>query len=251
MSKYVPAEFSPHIFRAWGDIFKTLSDHDCAELLKAITLFPDYEPEGVPLWAFFKGELERQHGKFSGRCSQMRDARKKSQVNHSETDTDSSRLKSTQVDQSRLENSSVDSAASIEIETGIETGIEIDRKKKKENSQSTSSTASISQKASPILKPEGVPKDDWDAWKRLRKQKNLPLTQRALEQALAEAGKAGISPADMIRICLENSWAGFKASWMQNIRNASQPVDSKTRAQQLVANLLADEAKRNHVEGVA
>lgn len=47
----------------------------------------------------------------------------------------------------------------------------------------------------------------------VRKAKRQPLTETAVATIRSEAKKAGISMADAIRICCENSWAGFKASW--------------------------------------
>ncbi len=77
-------------------------------------------------------------------------------------------------------------------------------------------------KVSKILKPEGILQDDWEAFLKLRKQKRLPLTQKALDLMLREADKAGLSPQEMINACLEHSWAGFKADWDrgQNSREA-------------------------------
>ena len=67
--------------------------------------------------------------------------------------------------------------------------------------------------ATSIQKPEGVPQEDWDAYKKLRKDKRMPLTQRALEKLQREADKAGKTLAEVIVICLENSWASFGADW--------------------------------------
>lgn len=47
----------------------------------------------------------------------------------------------------------------------------------------------------------------------IRKAKKQPLTETAVEGIRREAGKAGISVEHAIKICCENSWAGFKASW--------------------------------------
>ena len=69
----------------------------------------------------------------------------------------------------------------------------------------------------PIKKPEGVSDEDWADYKRLRREKRLPLTAKALKGLQAEADKAGKTMKEVVDICLENSWAGFKASWLKNI----------------------------------
>lgn len=48
-----------------------------------------------------------------------------------------------------------------------------------------------------------------------RKDKRLPLTATAWGGVVAEAEKAGLSPAEAVRLAALNSWAGFKASWLE------------------------------------
>lgn len=72
----------------------------------------------------------------------------------------------------------------------------------------------------PIQKPEGVSDEDWADYKRLRKEKRLPITAKALASLRLEAEKAGKSMSEVIDICLRNSWAGFKASWLNKQRGA-------------------------------
>lgn len=64
----VHPKFNPIVFRTWGLILKTLSEHDRSEILLAISLFPDYEPKDVPLWAFFKTEIGRQAESYTSAC---------------------------------------------------------------------------------------------------------------------------------------------------------------------------------------
>lgn len=47
----------------------------------------------------------------------------------------------------------------------------------------------------------------------IRKAKKQPLTETAVDGIRREAGKAGIPIEQAIKVCCENSWAGFKASW--------------------------------------
>ncbi len=62
-------------------------------------------------------------------------------------------------------------------------------------------------------------------WLAIRKQKKLPLTTTALKTIQSEADKAGVTLGEAITIAAGNSWAGFKASWLQNksAQEAKQP----------------------------
>ena len=68
----------------------------------------------------------------------------------------------------------------------------------------------------PVPKPEGLSDEDWAEYKRLRKQKRLPLTTRAWNKIEAEAQKAGKTIVEVIHICLEHSWAGYDSTWPLN-----------------------------------
>ena len=86
------------------------------------------------------------------------------------------------------------------------------------------------ERPSQIKKPADVSKEDWANYLKLRKQKHLPLTALALQEMEHEAEKAGLPMAEVIRICLTNSWAGFKASWLTKPQHGSQkqPVMQQT-----------------------
>jgi hypothetical protein len=58
--------------------------------------------------------------------------------------------------------------------------------------------------------PEGLAKD----WIKIRKEKKQPLTETALKATIREAAKVGYSLERAITVACENSWAGFKASWI-------------------------------------
>ena len=60
---------------------------------------------------------------------------------------------------------------------------------------------------------EGVDPQNAEDWLVARKAKGLPLTPTAWQQTKDEAAKAGISPAEAIRVAAGNGWAGFKSSW--------------------------------------
>ena len=60
----------------------------------------------------------------------------------------------------------------------------------------------------------GVDEQVADDWLKIRKAKRLPLTATALEGVKREAGKAGTSLAEALRVCCERGWGGFKAEWL-------------------------------------
>ena len=76
MSKYVPAKFAPVIYRSWANLFKNLTSDQKAEVLMAITLFPDYEPTiEIFAWDYIKAQLEQEYEKFLAKKEQAKNAR--------------------------------------------------------------------------------------------------------------------------------------------------------------------------------
>lgn len=53
-------------------------------------------------------------------------------------------------------------------------------------------------------------------WLKARKAKRAPLTITALEDVQREAGIAGLSLAEAIRISAKKSWVGFEAKWLKS-----------------------------------
>jgi len=51
-------------------------------------------------------------------------------------------------------------------------------------------------------------------WLVIRKGKKLPVTDTAIEGIQREFKKAGLTDDQGLRKCCEESWAGFKASWL-------------------------------------
>lgn len=60
-----------------------------------------------------------------------------------------------------------------------------------------------------------VPQQVAADWLAIRAKKNLPLTLTAMQQIGDEATKAGLTVVQAITVAAGNSWAGFKAEWMQ------------------------------------
>ena len=59
-------------------------------------------------------------------------------------------------------------------------------------------------------------------WISIRKGKKLPLTTTALKNIQSEAGKAGVTLGEAITIAAGNSWAGFKAAWVDDLAGSRQ-----------------------------
>lgn len=83
---------------------------------------------------------------------------------------------------------------------------------------STNTHASDKGKSKPALGvadlvAEGIERKYAEDWLIVRKAKRATLTPSAWAAVKDEAAKAGITPADAVRICAGNSWQGFKATW--------------------------------------
>lgn len=73
MTKKTPKQFSPHIYQEWGELFKCLNDAQKADILMAITMYPNYQPKDNPVWAFIKSQIEREYEQFNERCKKNGD----------------------------------------------------------------------------------------------------------------------------------------------------------------------------------
>ena len=65
------------------------------------------------------------------------------------------------------------------------------------------------------LVAEGVDKQHAEDWLTVRKVRRAPLTRAAWDDVKTEATKAGITPAEAVRIAATRSWQGFQASWLE------------------------------------
>ena len=75
-----------------------------------------------------------------------------------------------------------------------------------------------------INTPDGVPVSLWSDFLVLRKAKNLPMTETALNGIKREADKANLTMVQAITICCERGWGGFKADWLK------EPVAKESQA---------------------
>ena len=67
----------------------------------------------------------------------------------------------------------------------------------------------------------GAEEDNLRDWKKARK--GAPLTEAVFNGMEREARKAGITLAEAVRICAENSWRGFRAEYLER-KNARKTV---------------------------
>jgi hypothetical protein len=63
-----------------------------------------------------------------------------------------------------------------------------------------------------VARPDGCDERVWLDWLRVRGRN--PLTETAWAGMVSEAAKAGITPAEAVRVCAERGWRGFRAEWM-------------------------------------
>lgn len=73
-----------------------------------------------------------------------------------------------------------------------------------------------------MLIAEGIDEQIASDFIAIRKAKNAPLTQTALDGILREANKAGLTLENALRICIERNWQGFSASWLFESHNQTQ-----------------------------
>ena len=62
-------QFAPHIYQEWGELFEHLTDKQNADILKAITKYPNFEPENNPVWNFIKSQIEKDYEIFVDKCN--------------------------------------------------------------------------------------------------------------------------------------------------------------------------------------
>jgi len=96
-----------------------------------------------------------------------------------------------------------------------------------------------------ISKPAEVAEQTWVDWLKLRKAKNAPVTQTALDGAQAEASKAALSLEDFLKIWCRRGSQGLEAAWLkpEERRGASAPPNR--------ASSHAGFAEKDYREGIA
>jgi uncharacterized protein YdaU (DUF1376 family) len=93
-------------------------------------------------------------------------------------------------------------------------GSQTDAKHNPNQEPLTNNQEPIKKTVSAIAPPDGVSDNVWQDFKKLRNAKKAPLTQTALAGIEREALKAGLLLSDVLGMCCERGWTGFKASWL-------------------------------------
>jgi len=83
-------------------------------------------------------------------------------------------------------------------------------------------------KAIIVATPEGVSVDVWNDFVALRKAKKATITNTAIAGLQREATKANMTLEQVMSVCCERGWAGFKADWMVGQAIRINPHDVAT-----------------------
>lgn len=85
-------------------------------------------------------------------------------------------------------------------------------------------------KAHEDLQSRGVDAQVMDDWLDLRKEKKAKVTKTAIDGIAREAGKAGLSLNDALKMCCERGWQGFNASWLMQKQGFSHETVAERNA---------------------
>lgn len=100
------------------------------------------------------------------------------------------------------------------------------------------------------LVAEGVDAQHAKDWFIVRKDKGAKkLTVTAWNSVKAEAGKAGMTPAEAVKTAAENTWQGFKAAWLERTAPASTVAPQGINRQEALEarnRAVGDEWLRQH-----
>lgn len=73
-----------------------------------------------------------------------------------------------------------------------------------------------------------IPKQTAKDYIALRNKKNAPVTATSMNLIQKEAEKAGISLEAALKLCIENSWRGFKSDWLKAVKEYGKGSQGKT-----------------------
>jgi len=86
----------------------------------------------------------------------------------------------------------------------------------------------MERKATSVAAPEGVSVDVWNDFVSLRKAKKAAITNTAIAGLQREAAKANMTLEQVMSVCCERGWAGFKSDWMVGQAIRINPHDVAT-----------------------
>lgn len=89
------------------------------------------------------------------------------------------------------------------------------------------------------LMADGIPGQVVSDWLALRKRLKAEVTKTAVDRLRTEAGRAGITLEDALRIMCANGWRGFQAEWVSRSKPAEksiyeQSMEAAERAKALI-----------------
>ena len=76
----------------------------------------------------------------------------------------------------------------------------------------------------------GVERKIAEEWLKVRKNKKLTQTETAFRKTKAEIDKSGRNANDCITLCVERSWGGFKAEWIEREIPAQTQTTTATQS---------------------
>ena len=85
-----------------------------------------------------------------------------------------------------------------------------------------------------VKTPDGVSDTVFQDFVKLRKGLKAPVTETALKGLQREAAKAGISLQEVLELCCQNGWRGFKADWL---KDRNQQRNTGARNQEVMSGL--------------
>lgn len=76
-------------------------------------------------------------------------------------------------------------------------------------------------------------------WLAVRKKKKATDTETAFDGFVREMNKGGLDINSTLRICIEKSWSGLNAKWLDGLKVESKPLQGES---------LEDKARREYIE---
>ena len=84
----------------------------------------------------------------------------------------------------------------------------------------------IQESTQKVAKPVDVSSEVWQSFQLIRRAKKAPITVVSILGLRREAVKAGLTLEQAMTTCCERGWAGFKAEWVQDRPQFTNPADS-------------------------
>ncbi|OGB23331.1 MAG: hypothetical protein A3I66_01310 [Burkholderiales bacterium RIFCSPLOWO2_02_FULL_57_36] len=131
--------------------------------------------------------------------------------------------------------------AQISHERGPKTGHGTIKEPSKEPSGNRQLSGAVKFDPSQVLIDMGVDEQTVTDWMAHRKAKKAQTSITVIKSRIAEAGKAGLSLDDALKLEISRNWQGFEASWVLPKQQVGQSRLPVTQAQRSADN---EEAKR-------